>query len=449
MKIISLQSENFKRIKAVEITPDKDGNLVMITGRNEQGKSSVLDSIKAAMGGKDAVPKEPIRRGTKSAKIKLDLGDMVVERKFSAGNTYLKITAKDGTEVKGPQQLLDKLVGKLSFDPLEFMNLKAENQLKILKDLAGLDFTAIDQKKTERYEARTETNRELVSIKARLENIPVPDDKTPDEEVSVTELTAKLTRASDTNSVNKDVRDNLRVSQELLVTLEEKKSGYENEMTRGEKEYEKELARIKKEHEQEVARIKKDIDTVNERITKGVVLVAKTEKQVAGLKDIDTAPITKAITDSQETNRLIRQKKERAALKAERDTLTKQSEKATRDIEEIDAKKETMIQEAKMPIKGLSFDDSGIRLNDTRFSQLCDSEKLKVGLAISIALNPKIKVILIRDGSLLDSTNLAVVKEMAEKNNSQVWLEKVDESGKIGIVIEDGSIQEAKEEVEV
>ena len=49
MKIVSLEAENYKRLKAVEITPD--GNMVVIGGRNAQGKSSVLDAIWAALGG--------------------------------------------------------------------------------------------------------------------------------------------------------------------------------------------------------------------------------------------------------------------------------------------------------------------------------------------------------------------------------------------------------------
>ena len=49
MKIVSLQAENFKRLKAVEIKPD--GSTVVITGKNAQGKSSILDSIFAAVGG--------------------------------------------------------------------------------------------------------------------------------------------------------------------------------------------------------------------------------------------------------------------------------------------------------------------------------------------------------------------------------------------------------------
>ena len=43
LKIIQLSAENVKRLIAVEIKPD--GNLVQITGKNGQGKTSVLDSI--------------------------------------------------------------------------------------------------------------------------------------------------------------------------------------------------------------------------------------------------------------------------------------------------------------------------------------------------------------------------------------------------------------------
>ena len=49
MRIISLQAENIKRLKAVEITPE--GDIVVIAGRNGQGKTSVLDSIWYALGG--------------------------------------------------------------------------------------------------------------------------------------------------------------------------------------------------------------------------------------------------------------------------------------------------------------------------------------------------------------------------------------------------------------
>jgi predicted ATP-dependent endonuclease of OLD family len=54
MKIIRLNVNNFKRIKAVEIRPN--GAVVSVRGRNSAGKSSVLDSIAAAVPAEASAP---------------------------------------------------------------------------------------------------------------------------------------------------------------------------------------------------------------------------------------------------------------------------------------------------------------------------------------------------------------------------------------------------------
>ena len=74
MKIVKLTSKNVLRLNAVEITPD--GNLIVVGGENEQGKTSVLDSIVLALGGRAAKHTEPLRKGTKkgSSVVELDNG---------------------------------------------------------------------------------------------------------------------------------------------------------------------------------------------------------------------------------------------------------------------------------------------------------------------------------------------------------------------------------------
>ena len=79
MKIISFKAENFKRLVSVEITPK--GNVVKITGKNAEGKSSILDAIWCACGGKDVMPEKPIRAGQESATIELDLGELKIKRR--------------------------------------------------------------------------------------------------------------------------------------------------------------------------------------------------------------------------------------------------------------------------------------------------------------------------------------------------------------------------------
>jgi hypothetical protein len=59
---------------------------------------------------------------------------------------------------------------------------------------------------------------------------------------------------------------------------------------------------------------------------------------------------------------------------------------------------------------------------------------------MAMAMSPDLRVILIRDGSLLDSTNMALIEEMAAEHDYQVWLEVVREDGAMGVVIEDGAV---------
>jgi predicted ABC-type transport system involved in lysophospholipase L1 biosynthesis ATPase subunit len=75
------------------------------------------------------------------------------------------------------------------------------------------------------------------------------------------------------------------------------------------------------------------------------------------------------------------------------------------------------------------------------FKQASGAEQLRVSLAMAIALNPKLRVIRIADGSLLDSDNLALVESIARENDFQVWIEMVGDGDGRGIIIEDGSVR--------
>jgi hypothetical protein len=94
-----------------------------------------------------------------------------------------------------------------------------------------------------------------------------------------------------------------------------------------------------------------------------------------------------------------------------------------------------------MPIKGLSINDDGVIYNSIPFNQISSAEQLKVSLSIAMSMNPTLRVIRIMDGSLLDDDNLKLISEMAKDNDYQIWIEKVDSSGKVGFYIEDGSIK--------
>ena len=91
-KIIKLSAENVMGVKAVEISPD--GAVIVIGGKNGQGKSSVLNSIMMALGGKKAIPRKPIRDGEKKAEIMVELDEVNVYLRFTNdGKPYLRVTS--------------------------------------------------------------------------------------------------------------------------------------------------------------------------------------------------------------------------------------------------------------------------------------------------------------------------------------------------------------------
>jgi hypothetical protein len=101
-----------------------------------------------------------------------------------------------------------------------------------------------------------------------------------------------------------------------------------------------------------------------------------------------------------------------------------------------------MMADAKFPVPELSFGDDGVLVKGVPFEQASAAEQLRVSVAMGVALNPKLKVLLVRDGSLLDAKSLQLLADMAEANESQVWLERVGDADAAAVVIEDGQVAE-------
>uniref|UniRef100_A0A6H1ZFW2 Putative ATPase domain containing protein n=1 Tax=viral metagenome TaxID=1070528 RepID=A0A6H1ZFW2_9ZZZZ len=402
MKIISLEVQNVKRIKAVRIEPD--GNLIIIGGDNGQGKTSVLDSITYALAGKSAQPSKPVRDGEEKATTEIDLGDFVVKRTITAsGGGTLTVTAANGARFASPQSMLDKLVGKLSFDPLEFSRMRPAEQAKVLRDLVGLDLSGLDTERQQAYDARTEVNRDVKRLRSQFESMPEGDPTA--EGVSVSALADELEAVRERN------RERIAINEAILAT---------------ERDREEVLAKIE-ELKERAALMANEIKALD------------VEAQKAGNKE-PTEEIVSKIKGAEEINRAVDAAFERKKVLHELKKSDVRSEELTERIEEIDAKKESAIAAASFPVSGLGVSDDGVTYNGIPFEQASSAEQLRVSVAIGLALNPDLKVLLVRDGSLLDSTNLGMVRKMAEDADAQVWIERVGKTGEVSVVIEDGEV---------
>lgn len=421
-KIVKLEAEAFKRLRAVTITPD--GALVQVRGRNGQGKTSALDAIAAAIGGEALCPTEPIRRGEAKARVSVELDDgMVVERRWTASGSRLEVRTKEGAVFKTPQKLLDGLVGKLSFDPLAFLRLKPQEQAETLRRLAGVDFSLLDGKRRAAYDARTGANRQVAQLRARL--AAMPEVEAPAELVSAPELLAEQQRRSEVRTANERKREKLeearRSFQRLLDDIERFKA---------------EAAKLEQEllvARNTVARLERARDEEREQ---GSALRAEVEQLV----DPDLQEIPAKLREVEQVNERVRAKRARAAAAGELAQAEAEAAKLEAEIAGVDEQKAEALRQAHFPVDGLAFTEAGVTLGGLPLEQASSAEQLRVSLAMGIALNPKLKVLLIRDGSLLDEASLRLVAEMAERSGVQVWIEIVSTEGAGGVVIEDGQV---------
>lgn len=423
LHIVELRTENVKRISAVTIRPE--GNMVVIGGDNGQGKTSLLDSIEWALGGSKNIDAEPIRRGARKAKIVVNLGEIVVERTFNAkGGTSLVVKNADGEPMRSPQALMDKLCAKVTFDPLSFAREDDKKQDAILKDALGLDFSKLDAKRQGIFDQRRDLKRDAKALGARLDAM-VLHINVPEKEDSVAALTEELETAQNIAKSNDAKRSKIKSEQKFLETLETQSMDAKNEVNRIEAELSK--ARLKLQH------------THDERESQKLLL-EQLESEADALVDPDTAPIKEKLRTIEETNRKVRENAEHKKLSAELEDLETQIEKHTESIQGIDDEKARQLEAADFPIPGLGFDETGPTLNGVPLSQASQAERLRVSIAIGAALNPRVRVMLVRDAALLDQKSMQLLAEFAAEKNVQIWLERVGDGDESAIIIDDGTI---------
>ena len=434
MKILRLTGHNFKKIRAVDITPDPDENVIIIGGKNSQGKTSVLDMIQGAIDFASMQKRtpQPIREGTEHADIDLDLSEIEIKRTFTDNETnYLTVRLKDDarTKVTSPQAFLDKLVGKLSFDPLAFMRMEGKDQRGTLFRLdPGLEqnLTALDAEYATSFADRTGVNRSLKQHQGALAKMTPPAADLPETEISAADLLKAIQAAQDARLANATQRQQLETRRTEAKTAKQDLEKLDREIT----EVETRLANLRQDREKK----QHAYETVVDRGT-------RTAAQVATLVDPDLTSLQEQLANLEQRNDAIRGGQKYRMQRMEAEGLQAKSDALTARLAEIEATKATALQTATFPVVGLGFSEDGVTFNGKPFQQAASSEQLRVSLAIAMALNPEIRVIRISDGSLLDEESMALIREMVREKDFQIWIEVVSDN--VGIIIEDGVVRGA------
>lgn len=415
LTIVSLEVSNVKRIRAVTIRPE--GSVVILGGQNEQGKTSVLDAIEFALGGAKSLPSDPIRHGAAKAYVVADLGELVVERVITKSGTNLTVRNREGVKQTSPQAILDKLCSRIAFDPLDFLREEPAKQNEILRRLVGLDFTESNERREALYASRTRINRDAKSTRMQSEALVVPPG-TPDEPVNLAEVLAEIRQAH---------------------AAREQVNGRERLIVEAQRSLERALQAM---GEAEDAARKAEARLIQTRVAKRAAQTAVDD--LANAPPPTPAPdvreLEAKVANAESVNRNVERKKRRDGLEADANRLDAQANELTAQIEQIDEEQRGQLAAVAYPVKGLALGDSGPTFDGVPLDQASGAQRIRISVAIGLALNPRLRVLLVRDASLLDESSLRMVAEMAEKAGAQVWLERVGSGDPGAVIIQDGQV---------
>lgn len=439
LHIVNFEIENIKRVKVARIKPD--GKMVVIEGKNEQGKTSILDSIVYLLAGKKLMPDNPIRNGETTASIVAEIGDYTISRIWTSAETStLKIVSKDGMTPGKPQDFLNNLVGHLTFDPLAFVLKDKAKRIEILKEITGCDFTIEDADIKKATADRKDINRDIDKSKKELENY---------KDLKVVELRERSAVQKDIDDINSD---NQLITNAINEIDDRKNDQFTNldkikQLQKNISDNQQEIEDAKQsiiDFKEGIAKSLKDIETeefsnkvCQQTIDENEPLASKEQKKTFVLDDE-----MKDLDDNQDVKFKLQRKKE---LENSLESEILDQRKYQKIIDDNKEAKATKLKAADMPIDGLSLGEDDVLYNGNQFSEISSARKIEISMAIAIKENPKLKVCRIEDGSLLDKESWDKVAAMAEANDFQVWIERIanNPSGN-AIFIEDGEIKEAK-----
>jgi len=403
MKINQLEIENVKRIKAVKIEPSVNG-LTIIGGRNNQGKTSVLDSIAWVLGGDKFRPSQAQREQSvipPNLRIIMSNG-LVVERKGK--NSALKVTDPNGE--KGGQLLLNDFVEQFALNLPKFMESTSKEKAQILLKIIGVGdkLLTLEREEQEKYNERLTIGRIADQKEKYAKEQPAYNDA-PVELVSASELIKKQQDILAQNGENQRKRERLH------------------------------------QLEQEDQRLMEQIQELLKKQEAVRADLAIARMDAKDLEDQSTAELEQNISDIEEINRKVRANLDKEKAEDDAKEYRRQYDQLTKQLDNTRDAKNDLLKKAALPLPELSIKDGELVYKGQQWDNMSGSDRLKVSTAIVRKLNPECGFVLL---DKLEQMDLEVLKEFGE------WLEteglqaiatRVSTGEECSIIISDGYVE--------
>lgn len=407
IKINSLELENVKRVKAVKLEPTASG-LTVVGGKNNQGKTSVLDAIAWALGGGKYKPSQPQREGSLvEPQLHIELSNGIVVERLGKNGT-LKVTDPSGQ--KGNQSLLDSFISQFALDLPKFMEADKSAKAKILLKIIGVGdkLSVFDKQESELYNRRTEIGR-IADQKKKYADEMVQWDGVPEDIVSAAELIQQQQEILARNGRNQELRNQVK-------NLEAQKTLLEQRI--------EETTRALSAMQEQMTELANDLDIAN--------------TNAENLQDESTAELEASIANIDSTNAKVRDNLNKQRAQAEAEEYKLQYGDLTTQIEDIRNARMDLLNGVEMPLQDLSVQDGELIYKGQKWDNMSGSDQLKVATAIVRKTNPKCGFVLLDKLEQMDIDTMNEFGKWLQDNNLQAIATRVSTGDECSIFIEDG-----------
>lgn len=407
MKITSLQLENVKRVKALRLEPSPQG-LTVIGGKNQQGKTSVLDAIVAALGGQKKVPSRLTRDGAMNhAAIRVELSNgLVAERKGK--NATLTVTDPSGK--RAGQKLLDKFISSFALDLPAFLEASPREKARHLLDTLGIadKLDELERREKALYDERTILGRQATAKAKYAEELPEYPDA-PAEPLSVASLIQEQQAVLQRNAERKTVLDNIsRHEERIRITA------------------------------QRVEQLKADLAQAEDELRRHQEALAEAQAPAQTAME-STAQLEQQIAEYETINQQVSVNLTKAAATDEAAELQRQYDAMTQQVETVRTERMALLDGCELPLNELTVEDGELVYRGHRWDCMSGAEQLQVSVAIATAMRPDCRFVLVDKLEQMDSDTMAAFGQWAKEHDLQIIATRVStDPDECTIVIEDG-----------
>lgn len=400
VKIETLELENVKRIKAVSLTPSQNG-LTVIGGNNSQGKTSVLDAICWLLGGKKFEPTnakrdgsyaEPLLRATLS-------NGLIVERRGK--NASLKVIDPKGK--KSGQQLLDSFISELALNLPKFLNASGKEKASILLQIIGVSeqLNQMDSQESQLYNQRRAIGQIADQKKKHAADLPIWTD-VPEQPISASELIMQQQTILQKNAENQRLRAEYNRCEEAVV------------------------------------KAKMALQEAKQILAKAEYDLTQAKRSAEDLHDESTAELEQNLKEIEIINSKVRDNLIKSQAEQEAADLSGQYDELTEQIENIRQARQELLDNADLPLPGLSVENGNLLYHGKAWDCMSSSEQLRVATAIVRRLKPECGFVLLDKLEQMDVQTLTEFGEWLENEHLQAIATRVSTGDECSIIIEDG-----------